>query len=419
MAAYKNFVAALLADGKASTLLDLGSIDYVFREHELPLFTWVKDFAIQFHAMPQPDTLYAHTQEELPEAKEPAAYYLEILKLRFIETELKKTMSGAAQHLQVEGKDPEAALARLSQGVMALTTHQHARQMVDFRDSYDLVFGHLIKQWSAAEDRNLQLGWPTLDEMIGGLARGDLLSVIGRPQAGKTMQMLYSAYSAWTAGRRVLFVSMEMTPLAIHQRLAALHARIPMSYLKHGTLSTKYKNRLRTALKELKGGEVPLWVIDGNLSAKVNDVWALARQLDPDGIWVDGGYLMKHPSERDRYKRVAENADLIKHELCPLAPVIASWQFAKSAAQKQQKQKKGPTTDVTTLEDIGYTDAIAQVSTVVLGVFEEEAVDALPRRRIDILKGRNGEIGSFLTYWDWTAMSFGEITEIKVDDMQF
>jgi hypothetical protein len=35
----------------------------------------------------------------------------------------------------------------------------------------------------------------------------------------------------------------------------------------------------------------------------------------------------------------------------------------------------------------------------------------LTQRRIDILKGRNGETGRFATRWDWSAMRFEEVLD--------
>lgn len=60
-------------------------------------------------------------------------------------------------------------------------------------------------------------------------------------------------------------------------------------------------------------------------------------------------------TERDRFRRVAENADLIKQELASIAPTVVSWQFARSASKKNAK--KG---EEVTMDDIGYTDAIGQ-----------------------------------------------------------
>jgi len=38
-------------------------------------------------------------------------------------------------------------------------------------------------------------------------------------------------------------------------------------------------------------------------------------------------------------------------------------------------------------------------------------VETLLARKIDILKGRNGETGSFMTNWDFVNMDFSEIID--------
>ena len=96
----------------------------------------------------------------------------------------------------------------------------------------------------------------------------------------------------------------------------------------------------------------------------------------------------------------------------PLAPTVASWQFARSAAKKKKGEK-------ITGEDIGYTDAIFQVSSLVLGLSEEDSVSTLVQRQVDILKGRSGETGQFFTHWQFDTMDFTEIDQVEVSDMQF
>ena len=110
---------------------------------------------------------------------------------------------------------------------------------------------------------------------------------------------------------------------------------------------------------------------------------------------------------------MAENADLIKKQLAAIAPTVVSWQFAKTASQKNKKKGESATMD-----DIGYSDAIAQVSSIVLGIFEDESVDTVKRRRIDVLKGRSGETGSFVANWNFDTMDFSEVEGENVEDMQ-
>lgn len=228
-------------------------------------------------------------------------------------------------------------------------------------------------------------------------------------------QMFFGAPHAWEAqGIVPMFVSMEMNTLVCQQRLAAMNAHVPMTKLKTGGLTTKGLGKLKAALSGVAKKDKPFWIVDGNLTATVEDVWMLAEQLKPGVIYIDGAYLLKHPRERDRFKRVAENADLIKTTLAKERPVVCSWQFAREAAKKAKKKNEN-----VGLEDIGYTDAIGQVSSLVMGLFEEESVETLQSRRIEILKGRNGEVGSFSTRWDFVKMDFQEIAEENLEDLQF
>ena len=54
-------------------------------------------------------------------------------------------------------------------------------------------------------------GWPRYDNTTGGYQPGDLISVVGRPETGKTYVMLRKVYGAWMAGYSDLGVTMEMS----------------------------------------------------------------------------------------------------------------------------------------------------------------------------------------------------------------
>ena len=422
----KMFMSAILAEGSVSSLIQFGAIEHLFRGNEVEAYSFVREFVKSYGKLPDPDTIEAHTGETLVKHKETPAYYFDLMEARFTEFALKKAMKEASDHLLPENKDPEAALKVVVETAMKLMGQKHSRQVVDLREAYDLLIADYVSKIKGVDGYGLRLGWPTLDKMSGGLVKGDVISFVGRPAAGKTWQMLFGAHHGWsTMGKKVdpdhdqsrMFVSMEMSILPIQQRLAALQMHLPMTQLQQAALSSKNLKKLKDGLVEIKGYGAPFYVVDGNLTATVEDIWMMARQLNPAAIFVDGAYLVKHPKERDRYKRVAENADLIKKELAAIAPVCCSWQFARSAADKNQKKKKDG--NKVGLEDIGYTDAIGQVSSLVLGVFEEESVETLKQRRIEVLKGRNGEVGSFLTRWDFDKMDFTEIEPQTVDKMQF
>jgi replicative DNA helicase len=77
----------------------------------------------------------------------------------------------------------------------------------------------------------------------GSIVPGDVISFVGRPAQGKSWMMLYIALHNWRyLKKNVLFVSMEMNPLSIAQRVTAMYAHVPYGQLKKsGFSSSTYK----------------------------------------------------------------------------------------------------------------------------------------------------------------------------------
>lgn len=417
------FLSAVIADGSIASFLGFGKIDYLFKANEVDAFNFVAAFVKEYNTFPAPETLEAHTGTKLVPHVEPAAYYHDLMELRHIEFKLKQTMSAVSKLFEPDNKDEVAALETMTEAVMELAAAKSKKIVVDFREAYETIMAEYSAKWSAPDETGLHLGWPKLDGMSGGLVRGDVLSFVGRPAAGKTWQMLRGAHYGWAkAGKNHnpetdqsrLFVSMEIGQLQIMQRLTSMQTHTEADKLKKAAFGTEKLNVLKSGLLEIEDYGAPFWIVDGNLAATVEDIYMLVRQLRPAAVFIDGAYLIKHPTEKDRFRRVAENVELIKQSIAPLAPTACSWQFAKSASKKNTK--KG---EKVTVDDIGYTDAIAQISSIVLGLFEEESVSTLKQRKVEILKGRNGETGSFTTHWDFKNMNFDEVIEQDVSDLQF
>lgn len=410
----KKLVSSLVHGGGTSALLKMGGIGHLFKDHETELWEFVFGHAKKFGSIPKPETVEAHTGVELTPVPEGPEYYRSLMEQRYIEHAIRDAAKTAMEALNPDVKDIDKAFEIMRAMVMDGMVKKQTSLIFDYRDSYEMV----IPDYQAKihkEVGGVLFGWPSLDDKTGGIEAGDLISFVGRPAQGKTWFLLFAAlYAWWVQNKRVLFISMEMKPLPIIQRLASMSASVPFGKLRKTSLSTKHLNKLKTTLMEVKHKDAPFWVIDGNLTAMVEDVWALASFLKPDLIEIDGGYLMQHPRERDRFKRVAENCNLIKQNLTPIAPTVVSWQFSRSGAKKNKK--KGEQAD---LEDIGYTDAIAQDSSLVAGLVQPESIETVPEREVLILKGRNGETGKFRTKWDFESMDFHEIEEVALDQLQF
>lgn len=421
----RKLLSSLIYKGDVKEFLELDLFADLFKESEANLFQFMMDHMAGYGVMPSVDTIEDKIGDVLVDASEPPAYYMDELEKRYLQSSVKRIVTEANNALMEQ--DPEKAFKLVLDQVSRLNMHRSRNQLVDFREASDLVYGEYMKTKAMEDNASLLFGWPTLDNMTGGLRGGDVCSVVGRPASGKTFQLLYVAHTHWMGGGMPLVLSMEMTNTLIAQRLAAMNTHIPLTHLLKGELSTKKAEQMMAELEKNEDKERPFWLVDGNLTATVDDLIMLCRQLKPTAVFIDGAYLLRHPNPKaSKWDKLTENAEWIKQKLATelMLPVVCSYQFNREAAKK----KKGKDGDKAGLEDIYGTDAIAQLSSVVLGLFEHESVETEKRRRIDVIKGRNGETGEFLINWDFVGMDFAEISTVKdkegnlvesTEDMQF
>lgn len=408
----RKLLSSLVYSGDVGAVLRMDLFPGLFKESEGVLFDFISTHLSCFGVIPAQDTIEEKVGDVLVEATEPPEYYLQELEKRYLQGRLKKLLIEATESLN--DQDPDKAFASIVNQVSELNMQQKRRSMIDFREIADLIHAEYMATKKGDDGHSMFFGWPTLDNMTGGLKGGDFCSIVGRPASGKTFMGLYNANHAWGTNQVPLFVSMEMTNLAIGQRLASMSAHKPLTHLLKGMLTTKAHKALMTTLEANKQKDKPFWLVDGNLTTTIDELILLCRQLQPSAVFVDGAYLMRHPNPRiGRFEKQTENAEWLKQRVATdlHIPVVASYQLNREVAKK--KKKDG---DKAGVEDIYGSDAIGQLSTIVLGLFEEESIETQKRRKVDILKGRNGETGDFLINWDFFGMDFGEIASKKNAD---
>ena len=373
----------------------------MFKGDELELFTFVKKHAMGYGKLPSRKTLKKWAQEHaatIPAKEsiaEPPQYYKDQLEERNLKLGLKSAMM-EAEKLRVD--DPAKALEVLSNEIILLNQTKKRHQLLNFsEDGAKLIHDEYIRTQKSS-DSGLKFGWETFDKMSGGLGGGDVVTIVGRPGMGKTYMELHSLLNAWGQGLNVLFVSMEMKVVPIAQRVAAMYTNTSIAELKSAQVATKKYDKMISLMGGMKG-EAGLWIADGALSAKVSDLHMLCSQLQPDVLFIDGAYLLRTDNTRiSRHEKINQNAEDIKQYLAEGRdiPVVQSFQLNREA------MKKG--VDDVGLENIAGSDAIGQLSSVVMGLFEEDSIETAMQRKIRILKGRNGETGEFTINWRFGGM---------------
>jgi replicative DNA helicase len=143
---------------------------------------------------------------------------------------------------------------------LALTRDAATKPVAQVLDDATRVMGDLLAPWDEGsgliadlcaaevlaareraagtrEERVIHTGIERLDGLLGGIRPGQLVLVAARPGVGKTsLAMQVSAHAAITQGRRVLFVSLEMSREELAARLLAQRAGISVHRIKAGKL---------------------------------------------------------------------------------------------------------------------------------------------------------------------------------------
>lgn len=271
---------------------------YLFKETELPLFEFIDNHVTKYGKVPSQITIegIAGLEDAIVEAPEPPHYYCDEVEKRYLHNSLKATVQEVSGILQ--DAMPEAAMDVLMRYTAQIYQKRRRRSLFDFRQAKDLILDAYLKQKTMANEVSMPYGWQTLDDMSGGMREGDFVTFVGRPMAGKTFKLLYTAHNAWTTGRVPLFVSMEMMVLIITQRIASMHTKKKLTDLIKAELSTKAFNAMMQGLEDVSQSATPMWITDGNLTSTVDDIVMLCHQLNPSAVFVDGAYLMDNPDPK-------------------------------------------------------------------------------------------------------------------------
>ena len=420
-----KFIGGLMtAENSLHEYIKLRPQKELFRGPEVSLFEFVDDHVQKYGELPSSEALDDAWKRKIIEIvpssdpSEAPSYYLDKMHDRHIHLVLKTAIERAAEDLNAG--QPQKAKSELTETIMGLHYDGSRGRIVNYtEDAKDVVQNHLIRV-QKFDDTGLRLGWPSFDEVAGGLNGGDLVSFVGRTGMGKTFMLLYSMLYGWKKqAKRPLFISMEMKPHLIIERLAAMDAQVSLTQIKTGNISSKKKAFLIAHL-DSNHGKTPLYLVDGALAATVDDIVMYCRQFQPDSVFIDGAYLIQDTKWRaSKWESISEIVYRIKGELAEglNVPVVASYQLNRASLKKY----KGKTNEGT--QHIAGADSIGQVSSIVLGLLQDENdnVETKVGRIISVLKGRYGETGAFKIRWSFDRvplMDFGEIPFYDTRDLE-
>lgn len=136
-----------------------------------------------------------------------------------------------------------ALLARLQEGQPKQIQVGAVRDMSDAGESFLRIL--------EAENRSILTGIPVLDNATGGLERQNQTILAAPPSTGKSALAFQIARNVAASGKKVLFVSLEMSEANLFARAACGVAGVTWQDVKRGNLSPAQKDKVHEAASDL------------------------------------------------------------------------------------------------------------------------------------------------------------------------
>ncbi len=327
---------------------------------------------------------------------------------------LMRKLIEAGEHLATIGfaesdEDVETIMDDAEKKVFSVTGDPKGQNFVSLKQS-------LMETWEQLEKlhndkgglRGVPTGYPSLDNMLAGLQKSDLIILAARPSVGKTTLALDIARNAAVKHQiPVGIFSLEMSSQQLTQRMLAAHSKVDAWKLRTGKITREDEfSKIRDSLNELSSA--PIYIDDqaGNSIVKMKSV---ARRLKSEFglglIVVDYLQLM---NTTKNYDSMVNQVTEISRSLKGLAreldvPVLALSQLSRAVESRGGKPR---------LSDLRDSGSIEQDADVVMFIHREDRsgtrTDAESTGMAEILieKHRNGPVGKVDLYFDEKNSTF-------------
>ena len=278
--------------------------------------------------------------------------------------------------------DPDAAIARSIARLVAI--RRGLPQDLVTPAEWAAATQHALEEGLPLELLGLSTGLRELDVALLGLVPSELYVLGARTSAGKTTLLVQMAHHVAINHGPVLFVSLEMKPELLFDRILAGVANVSVNRLALRTLHADERQRALSTVKQL--GDVSLYVLRRRyLTADIRDAMLALEAMNqrPSLVIVDFIQMIQDQAESSRadwahYGEAAKRLKLIAEEFG--VPLIAASQLNRAS----EYEKRPPT-----LADFSLSDQIVQYADSVFALYREKDDAGGSRTFIPILKRRN------------------------------
>lgn len=224
-------ISAVINNRDIAPLINGTNVDQLFVSYG-DVWDYIKTYYYKHREIVPRDILVERFTEqnhsfEIIETSGNVKHYLEQLRDDYVTVGLEKVARGMSKDL---GHKPNMqVLQNLQKRLVDLSKVSSIAKDLDITDSIKAI-EHFTETKKRMEENGGVLGIRTGIDSIDanyptGLASGQYIMIISRTNQGKSWLALQLAINAWVQGKKVLYVSLEMSPELVRNRAYALMSR--------------------------------------------------------------------------------------------------------------------------------------------------------------------------------------------------
>lgn len=397
----KLFVSKIIQDKSIAEVMDVPA-KFIQHEEYRKAYKYIQDYFRDHGEIPTVRVMQADCPKAvLMAVDEPWTVIISRVRAQYKNQVINEGMARVVEYQ--EANDPDGAATAMAALVGRLHNDLPTSRDVDVTANGDeRLARYLHRKNNPGEMVGIPSGFPTIDKATQGFQPGQLITLTGLPKASKSAIALLMAKYAQEYGKRVLYITFEMTCEEQEERLDAYRAGINDMKLLSGNLTEDEFRKVTLAVHETEN--LPPLVFSEDCMT-VTAIGAKIDLMKPDIVIVDGVYMMEDEEGFDKGSPQA------------LANIVSNLKFMAmnreiciiDVTQSTPARTKGETLNN---DSMMGSRSFAQYSNVVIGV---ERTDDVQIRILKVIMTRRGVPCSVKVFMDFNTGTFEEMPEDSLD----
>lgn len=258
------------------------------------------------------------------------------------------------------------------------------------------------KYFRPQEELELKIGFPKIDDMLGGLEGGDMIVIGARPAVGKSAFVTQVTSFFASQGKQVGFYNLEMQEKQMYERFVVSESGIGLTRLRRAVkFLGDEEERFKKANETLMNRD---GIIISTGGRKVSEIRSESRHMGYDVIIVDYLQLLSpDKSYGNRYADVGAISKALKNLAMEMnIPIIALSQMNRASEGREDREP--------TMSELREAGDIEQDASVIMLLWNLNRDDPT-RKGCSIAKNRQGKVGKIVLKFDGDHMKFVETEE--------